>query len=190
MEIPIVVNARTIGQLEIRREGAYTCFDGRCEDTGELLRLSVYGGGKEGVLGVMAPEKGALALHRRLSRAALRGFPETPEYAAPAGQGGGAANEAQREEPRQEEPRKASSPAAPEQAAEGKPGSGAEKGTDLLWYATGDGSLITTWQGKRYRAIPMAAHGLSREGMVEQRRIEGVDYAVYEFPERSRGQGK
>ena len=46
---------------------------------------NVYGGGKEGYLGVMTPENGVLTLHRRLTRAALAAFPAEIELAAEAG---------------------------------------------------------------------------------------------------------
>ena len=59
----------------------------------------------------------------------------------------------------------------------------AEQGSDLLWYSAGDGSLYTCWEGKRYRAIPAAAHGLPESRIVEKRRIEGVEYAVFETGE-------
>ena len=60
------------GELRWRREGAYTLFEGRCADPGSLVRLSVYGGGAEGYLGVMEP-------------AAMTGFPDPIEYAAESG---------------------------------------------------------------------------------------------------------
>ena len=55
-----------------------------------------------------------------------------------------------------------------------------ETGGDLIWYSAGDGSLYTVWEGKHYRAIPAVAHGLPESRIVEKRRIEGVEYAVFE----------
>ncbi len=81
MQIPIIHDGRRIGLLETRREGAYTRFEARCAFLSGVRRLCVFGGGKRAILGVMQPERGALVLRRRLSRAAMRAFPETIEYA-------------------------------------------------------------------------------------------------------------
>ena len=82
MTVPILLEGERCGELEIRREGAYTLFSARCAPREGLVRLRVFGGGKSGYLGVLTPEGGALALRRRLSRAAMSGFPDTIEYAA------------------------------------------------------------------------------------------------------------
>ena len=169
MEVPIRLEGRDAGRLTVRQEGAYTVFEGHSEDPGTLVRLSVYGGGREGVLGVMIPGAGGLTLTKRLSRSAMADFPETIEYAAPAGEG--------RREMRRENKAPQQSAAAPAPPAE------PERGTELLWYRCGDGSLVTVWAGRKYRAVPLAACGLPEESMVEKRRIEGVEYAVYEMPE-------
>lgn len=121
---PLLVEGRELGQLSVTRRGAMTLFEAETEDPGALLRLSVYGGGREGYLGVMSPAgEGRVALRRQLSRAALRGFPEQIEYAAPAGE----------------------APAGPESAPEpeGAPEPGPEpEGADgLVWYSSPDGTL-------------------------------------------------
>ena len=82
MQIPIIHDGRRIGVLETRREGAYTRFEARCAFLPGIRRLCVFGGGeKRAALGVMQPEGGALTLRRRLSRAAMRAFPQPIEYA-------------------------------------------------------------------------------------------------------------
>ncbi|MBQ3275732.1 MAG: hypothetical protein IJH47_01570 [Oscillospiraceae bacterium] len=161
---PIQINGETKGTLTVTAEGLTTVFDARCEDPGRLVRLSVYGGGREGYLGVMEPENGALVLRRRLSRAAMEGFPETVEYAAEAG--GAAAPPPEREE----------KPVKPE-----KPGETRFRGreTEVLWHRVGDGTLYTVLGNRAYRAVPMAGHGLPLEKMAERRVIEGVEYAVF-----------
>ena len=82
---PVLLCGEKKGTLTVSREGLTTRFDAKCEDPGTLVRLSVYGGGKEGYLGVMTPENGVLTLHRRLTRAALAAFPAEIEFAAEAG---------------------------------------------------------------------------------------------------------
>ena len=185
MDVPIKIDGRETGRLSIRQEGPYTVFEGRSEDPGRLLRLSVYGGGQEGKLGVMMPERGTLSIRKKLSRSDLRNFPERIDYAGEAGarsvpppppkiEESTAPPAAPPEPVPRQEPRTAEevpSPPPPE-----KPASGG----DLLWYSAGDGSLYTSWEGRHYRAVPAAAHGLPESRIVEKRRIEGVEYAVFE----------
>ena len=162
---PILFHGEKKGELTRTQRGLFTEFSARCEDTGGVVRLSVYGGDREGYLGVMEPADGALHLTRRLSRTATAGFPAVIEYAAPAGEPIPSGEASRPETPC--EPRGADPPAP------------AEANTDLLWYQAGDGSLVTTWEGKQYRAIPMAAWGVPMEHALEKRTIDGVDYAVF-----------
>ena len=160
---PIIFSGETTGTLTMTRRGLFTEFTARCADPGALVRLSVYGGGREGYLGVMEPQNGTLTLRRRLTRAAMEGFPPQIEYAAAAG----------------EKPAPTGT-AAPEPEPPPRP---REPNTDLIWYRAGDGSLVTTWEGKQYRAVPMAAWGLPLERAVERRVIEGTEYAVFALDE-------
>jgi len=84
MTVPIILDGRECGTLELRRDGPFTLFEARCEHQTELTRLWVFGGGRRGYLGVMQPEGKGLTLRRRLSRAAMRGFPDKIEYAGAA----------------------------------------------------------------------------------------------------------
>ena len=168
---PIRINGETKGTLTVSREGLTTRFDARCEDPGTLVRLSVYGGGKEGYLGVMTPENGALTLHRRLSRAALSAFPAEIEYAGEAGR----PTAAPEKKPAAEKPPERK----PETAQNGVPAKTRERSPDILWHDAGDGSLYAVVKNRPYRAIPMAAWGLPTERMVEKRTIEGVEYAIF-----------
>lgn len=187
-QYPLMLDGQVKGGLTVTREGLNTVFAARCEDPGRLVRLSVYGGGKEGYLGVMTPERGVLRLTRQISRAGMTGFPETIEYAAEAGRTL-PAEKAEEKPPARPDAsarrpncttipnvnaRRCPRPKQPEKKTE-------EEG--LLWYPTGDGSLYTTWQGRGYQAVPMAPCGLSRQNMVEQRTIQGIEYAVYDLGE-------
>ena len=70
---PVMFGGREIGSLRAHARGAMTVFEAEAADPGGVLRLSVYGGGREGYLGVMSPAgEGRVALRRSLSRAALR----------------------------------------------------------------------------------------------------------------------
>ena len=180
---PVRINGEKKGTLTVSREGLITRFDAKCEDPGTLVRLSVYGGGREGYLGVMTPENGALTLHRKLTRAALAAFPAEIEFAAEAGRKT-AAPEQKPESARP--PEKRTESAAPVQAAPAQPVpmqntalKPRERTGDIVWRDAGDGSLYTVYKNQPYRAIPMAAWGLPTERMVEKRTINGVEYAVF-----------
>ena len=125
---PLLIDGRESGELRVTRRGALTLFEAEAEDGGGILRLSVYGGGREGYLGVMSPSgEGRVALRRQLSRAALRDFPEQIEYAAPAG----AAPAVAEPEPGPE----------PESAPEPEPGPDEGPEGGLIWYSSPDGTL-------------------------------------------------
>lgn len=193
---PVILSGKKCGELTVERQGLFTVFSARCADPGGLVRLSVYGPGGEGYLGVMEPQNGELRLYRRLSRAGAEAFPDSVEYAAEAGKGRGEATPAEPPEqapeptvpeppfPPAEEPD--ADPPPQDDAAPGPPEPPAvsaapepDEGTDVLWYEAGDGSLFTTWRGRDYRAIPMSAWGLPMEHAVEERTIDGVRYAVF-----------
>lgn len=82
---PILINGVQTGTLTVAREGLMTTFLAECADPGWLVRLAVYGPEGTGYLGVMIPEGGRLRLKKRLSRAALAGFPKQLSFAGPAG---------------------------------------------------------------------------------------------------------
>lgn len=191
---PVLINGEKKGTLAVSREGLTTRFDAKCEDPGTLVRLSVYGSGREGYLGVMTPENGVLTLHRKLTRAALAAFPAEIEFAAEAGRKSAAP---ERKPEAGQTPEKRAEAAAPAQAAPGSsaPGQNAarpnaapmpnaaarprERAGDIVWRDAGDGSLYTVYKNQPYRAIPMAAWGLPVERMVEKRVINGVEYAIF-----------
>ena len=80
-EYPIMIGGKESGKLTVSSAGLMTGFEGSCFDGGELVRLSVYGEGVEGYLGVMLPKAGQLRISKKLSRAALENFPNRIEYA-------------------------------------------------------------------------------------------------------------
>ena len=83
---PIILDGETIGELTVTREGLFWSFDARCEARGEIVRLSVYGDGREGYLGIMEPFGEMLKLNRKFSRAALRDFPTRISHAGQKGE--------------------------------------------------------------------------------------------------------
>ena len=175
LDYPIYIHHENAGTLRVEQQGIYTRFSARLSDTGELIRLWVYGEGKSALLGVAMPENGQLILERKFSRTALRDFPAVIDYAAPEG-----------EEPTKpraepvEEPKKPEAvplePTPPVSVEEPEP----EQEPELIWYSRADGCLTTVWEGHSFVAVPLEFCGEEREGMLEQRTIEGREYAVFE----------
>lgn len=52
-QLPIIIDGNTLGQLNIRREGAYVVCQGHARWDGGLLRLWLYGGAEPVYLGVL-----------------------------------------------------------------------------------------------------------------------------------------
>ena len=122
---PVMFGGREIGSRRSAERGSITGSEEPASYPGGVLRLAVYCGWREGDLGVMSPAgEGRVALRRSLSRAALRGFPERIEYAAPSGEAAPA--------PEPEKP-------APEPVSEPEPEPEPEDG--LIWYSSPDGTL-------------------------------------------------
>ena len=83
---PIILDGETAGELTVAREGLFWSFEAKCEPRNEIIRLSVYGDGKEGYLGIMEPFGDMLKLNRKFSRAALKDFPAKISHAAQKGE--------------------------------------------------------------------------------------------------------
>lgn len=163
---PLLIDGRESGELRVTRRGALTLFEAEAEDGGGILRLSVYGGGREGYLGVMSPSgEGRVALRRQLSRAALRDFPEQIEYAAPAG----AAPAVTEPEPGPE----------PESAPEPEPGQDEGPLGGLIWYSSPDGTL-SAHDGRRLLvALPADDARVPAWAGDVVRSINGRKYVVF-----------
>ena len=164
---PLILDSEARGTLQVEKKGLITEFRARCPDPGRLVRLSVFGEGKEGYLGVMEPEGGELRLCRKLSRSAMAAFPETIAYASEAGRSGRP---------------DAALPLPDSPGPSRRPGE-RNRRADVLWRQVGDGSLYTVRGGKAYRAFPMAGTGLPLERAAERRIIEGVEYVVFPLEE-------
>ena len=163
---PLLIDGRESGELRVTRRGALTLFEAEAEDGGGILRLSVYGGGREGYLGVMSPSgEGRVALRRQLSRAALRDVPEQIEYAAPAG----AAPAVTEPEPGPE----------PESAPEPEPGQDEGPEGGLIWYSSPDGTL-SAHDGRRLLvALPADDARVPAWAGDVVRSINGRKYVVF-----------
>ncbi len=139
MEYPVIIDGKRAGTLKVFRQGLYTVYRARVEKGTELLRLSVYGQGREGRLGLMEPCGEGMYLERRLSDAGQRDFPRRIEYAGPSGQ-------------------KAPRP-GPAKAAPG----------GLLWYRHKNGTLSAFDGKRQLVAIPVKAGLCFRTRCIEGR---------------------
>lgn len=165
---PIMLDGVLAGKLKVDARGARTVFDAECKMQPGLVRISVYGGGREGYLGVLAPEGEVLALHKALSREQMRGFPAEIESVERAGLSIPA--------PAGPEP-----PAEPETAPaaeEEKEAVPADTGT-LDWYASPDGALVCFDGEHSLIALPLGDKRIPEGVPGERRSIEGGDYLVY-----------
>ncbi len=187
---PLILDGTRAGEVIVRREGGWTVFDVRSVMLPDVVRVSVYGGGREGYLGVLAPEGDQLTLHRRLSRSAMRDFPAAIESAGRSGLGGSAAAEASETEPAAEAQQEA---AAPDGTAEQAPQAAEEGGTpredgneeapprieDVYWYASPDGALVCFDGTHNLIALPVGDQRIPEGPGGWPQEIEGREYIVY-----------
>ena len=64
---PIMIDGVLAGKLTVTAQGARTAFDAVCRPLPGIVRISVYGGGAEGTLGVLVPDGEQFSLHKTLS---------------------------------------------------------------------------------------------------------------------------
>ena len=203
---PILIDGVQTGTLTVAREGLMTTFLAECADPGWLVRLAVYGPEGTGYLGVMIPEGGRLRLKKRLSRAALAGFPQQLSFAGPAGmetprpETGQAQAEPEPEEPPAPPAPEAAEPAERETPAPSETPAGAEPGAapqsvpprcvptlppvpeapgDINWFATPEGILVGTDGKNELVAIEADDMRLGVHGRGVLRRIEGKPYMIF-----------
>ncbi|MGE4354746.1 MAG: hypothetical protein AB7D36_11770 [Oscillospiraceae bacterium] len=157
-EYPVILDGEKVGTLNITRQGIKYVFDAFCPDTDNLIRLSVYGDGGEGYLGVMQPDKGGMRLHREMSRNALSQFPKTIKYAGRAGE--------QREKPRPQ-PKQNTASAKKENVTYWK-----SDNLGRLW--TNENEVTLCAVSKR---LKIACHGEE----LPVRVIDGVEYRVFKI---------
>ncbi len=164
MEYPLIKNGRRIGWLKQEKKGLMTVFTAEAADDGDFLRISVYGDGCEGRLGLMVPENGILRLRKSFSRSAMSEFPSNIEFASECGQ----RHSCQKTE--KTVPAKPETPKICDVTDEEEP---------LQWYSAPDGSL-RAHDGKRSLvAMPTDLVRLPEGTRGDMRNIEGRDYLVF-----------
>ena len=183
---PLILDGEQAGEVTVSAQGAWTVVSVRCAMRPGIVRVSVYGAGREGYLGVLTPEGDALTLHRRLSRNALRDFPEPVEYAGAAG--APAVKESVGRDdpgaPPAEEPADCDDPGAPP-VEEAPPAEEAPTKDEappdveaLSWYASPDGALVCFDGTENLLALPLGDMRIPAQGG-SQRTVEGRDYMVF-----------
>lgn len=164
---PVLIDGELRGKLTVYTVGTAAVFDVECCFLPGIIRVSAYGEGQEGYLGVLAPEEETLSLHKKLSRSALQKFPHTIEVVERAGQGGQYTQSAETPNPSEEKPAPASEEAAVPEDADG-----------LYWYSSPDGALVCFDGERNLIALPPSdARNPGSGGVL--RCVEGRDYLVY-----------
>lgn len=153
----VTIDSRSVGVLTVGREGAYTVFEAECEPLPGLTRLSIYGQGREGYLGLLMPGRGKMLLKKKLSPGAMKEFPEEIEFVGSAG--GMEIKEEVLPAVEQET----------EQETEDGP----------FWYASPDGALMGCDGTKEMVALPLGDERVPKNIPGESRVIEGKEYLVY-----------
>lgn len=167
----ITKDGEKLGTLTVVRQGGYTVFRADCGMMPGIFRLSVYGQGREGYLGVLMPEQGRMRLEKKLSSYAMRGFPGEIEFAGPAGG---------MEIPREAEPEKEEPLPQDEECVEQESAAQECVAQDgPFWYASADGALVSADSGREMVALPPDDARVPANIPGERRIIEGKEYLVY-----------
>ena len=177
---PLLLDGAQAGEVRVSAQGGWTVFEVQCAMVSGIVRVSVYGEGKEGYLGVLAPEGEGLALRRKLSRSELHAFPAAIEYAGRAGAPVATPSPAP-DAPVGREPMAAGAPPVeppPEPETPPEPEIPPDE-ADLYWYATTDGALTAFDGEQNLLALPMGDVRIPSDSCGEPRNIDGWDYVVF-----------
>ncbi len=169
---PIIIRGENCGELSVTREGAYTRFLAQCALRAEVIRLCVYGEGKEGYLGVPVPKGEKLLLDKRFSPSSMKLFPERIDGCTLAGEAPIKKEPEMREEVLNEDNLQA-------EISEDE-----EEDSPRLWYATTDGALVSKDGELEMVALPPDDERVPKNFAGQPKIIEGKEYLVYITKER------
>ena len=196
---PVIIDGELAGKLKVGRQGALTEFLAETRDLPGIVRISVYGGGKEGYLGVLAPSGDGLALRKTVSPGGMREFPEQIDSVersglleehlraiaqdaaaetepAPAPMQPEALMEPTAEPPHGKTPDEPTEERASE-AAEELPAD--ENDDELFWYSSPDGALVRFDGEQNLIALPLGDPRIPKGGGGQPRQVEGREYLVF-----------
>jgi hypothetical protein len=114
---PIIIDGKEIGSIDVSRDGLFWSFEATSEMESGIIRLSVFGDGGEGYLGVMEPRENRLRLKKKFSRSAMTGFPASITHAGRRGERHSASRTGREDEPEPSKERAEPSKEAAESAA-------------------------------------------------------------------------
>ena len=157
---PIIIDGELMGKLTVTVQGGYTVFDAVCRPLAGIVRVSAYGGGREGCLGILAPDGEQLSLHKKLSRADLRDFPQEIESVERSG-----ARREKTEALQSEADRETEAPP--------------EENDELFWYSSPDGALVCFDGQRSLIALPLGDERIPEGYGGYRRRVGGKEYLVY-----------
>lgn len=159
---PIIIDGALCGFLKVEERGALTEFRAECGMLPGIVRLSVYGGGREGYLGVLMPDSdGRLRLKKSFSRTAMRDFPRDIDHAGVAGE------------------KWEDSPAVAKAAPEKYDEKAKACEDELYWYSSPDGALVCFDGEHSLIALPLGDERIQAEPKGALKQIEGNEYMVY-----------
>lgn len=191
---PLIIEGELVGKLTVSQRGPQTAFDVSCRMLSGIVRVSVYGGGQEGYLGVLAPEGDGLSLHKVMSRGAMRDFPQVIDSVEPAGllaRHRADLAQSQREgvsealpSPDTEAagdvpPEPEAVPASLELPAPEPPPAPGPAEQDCYWYASPDGALVCFDGTQNLLALPAGDPRIPSGAAGERRSVDGRDYLVF-----------
>ena len=187
---PIMIDGELAGKLTVTAQGARTVFDAVCRPLAGIVRISVYGGGREGTLGVLAPDGEHFGLHKIFSRTELKAFPveiesversglQRPAMPEPAADPDAAPVPEESPElpapvPREPEPEEGTPAMVPAEERQES-----EKEDDLFWYSSPDGALVCFDGTRSLIALPVGDDRIPEGVGGERRIVEGKEYLVY-----------
>lgn len=83
---PIIIDGRECGRIDVGRDGLFWSFEATSAMSDGIIRLSVFGEEGEGYLGVMEPAGERMRLKKKLSRSAIKDFPQKITHGGRQGQ--------------------------------------------------------------------------------------------------------
>lgn len=182
---PVIIDGELAGKLKVSRQGALTVFLAETRNLPGIVRISIYGGGKEGYLGVLAPSGEGLELKKSFSPAAMRDLPTQIDSVERSGlleEHRRAMEEAASPEPEPETPEKVSRETyATEPPCASLPEElpADENDDDLLWYSSPDGALVRFDGEQNLIALPLGDPRIPPDGGGQPRLVEGREYLVF-----------
>lgn len=181
---PLIIDGALVGKLTVSLRGPQTVFDVSCRMISGIVRISVYGGGQEGYLGVLTPEGDGLGLHKVMSRAAMRDFPQVIDSVEPAGllaqhRAAGAQPEPEPAQAAMTQPEPVPEQKPAEKPVAEPPPAPAKKEQDYYWYASPDGALVCFDGTRNLLALPEGDPRIPAGAAGERRSVDGRNYLVF-----------